>query len=198
MITSAQINKKLREKTGFLFCYCAILIFSIFLQNNMTLGTHIVIGAAATRVLGATHPILGFFIGLASHYLSDFIPHWDYKLSSLSGRKTSAERRWGSKKLFVLDLGKIAIDFFVGAIIVAIFWPNSFTQSFFLLAAIFIGSTLPDFLEGLYFTTKFALILNPHQRFHDFMHTKIKLGAYPTIGIPSQIIIFLLSLYFIS
>lgn len=163
----------------------------------MTLGTHIVIGAAATKILGATHPILGFLIGLASHYLSDMIPHWDYKLSSLSGGKTAPERTWISKRLFLFDLGKIAFDFFVGAIVAAIFWPDSFTQSYILLASIFTGSTLPDFLQGIYYTHKFDKFLDRHQKFHDSMHTKIKLGAYPLIGIPSQVLIFILSTYII-
>ena len=62
------------------------------------------------------------------------------------------------------------------------------------LAAAVIGGILPDFLQGVYFTKK-AEFLKPLQKLHDFMHTKIKLGPYPLIGIPFQVAILILSLW---
>ena len=162
----------------------------------MTLGTHIVIGDAATKILGATHPILGFFVGLVSHYLSDFIPHWDYSLSSLPENKDPTKRKWNYTTALLFDLAKIALDFGVGILATLFFWQLSISESWLLLGAIILGSTLPDLLGGVYYTRRFDQILHPLHQFHNFVHTKIKLGPYPLLGIPFQIIMAAFAIWF--
>ncbi|KKW21186.1 MAG: hypothetical protein UY61_C0012G0009 [Candidatus Adlerbacteria bacterium GW2011_GWC1_50_9] len=49
----------------------------------MTLATHIVIAGAITRPIAGAHPALLFLVSLASHYLADAIPHWDYDIRSV-------------------------------------------------------------------------------------------------------------------
>lgn len=163
----------------------------------MTLATHIVIAAAVAKPAMAIHPALGFFAALISHYLADAIPHWDYKLHSIAEKEIKAENlKWDYQTLLTKDLRNIALDFFLGLAVAYFFLlPQSTEQiAYFLLMAS--GAALPDFLQGVYFTRR-AEFLKPIQRLHDFMHTEIKLGPYPLIGIPFQLVIFLFSLYLI-
>lgn len=162
----------------------------------MTLATHIVIAAAASKPIGMAHPILVFLVSLASHYLSDAIPHWDYHLSSLPERKDMRERAFSSVRAFLHDFKKIALDALLGTVIVLATLRPQTGEQYFFLALIVVGSTLPDFLQGVYYATHWK-VLEPIQRFHDFMHTKIKLGPYPKFGIPFQAIIALIAVYFL-
>lgn len=161
----------------------------------MTLTTHIVIAAAVTKPLMAINPVFGFLAAIASHYLSDAIPHWDYNLTSLIGEKNHEKPHWQFNRFSLLhDLRNVAIDGLLGAgIVFLFFWPDSAAE---LMPLIFIitGAILPDFLEGLYATRHVPFLELPH-RLHEKIHTKIKLGPYPFIGIPFQIIIFLIAIY---
>lgn len=151
----------------------------------MTLATHIVIATAVAKPIASVSPILGFFVALASHYLSDAIPHWDYRLYSLADKDSAENRKFNFSKVFLKDLARIALDFFAGlAIVLFLYWPTTTKElvEILLLAA---GGTLPDFLQGVYYTRRAEFLL-PLQRFHDFMHTKIKLGPYPLLGVPFQ------------
>lgn len=162
----------------------------------MTLSTHIVIAAAVTKPFLYANPILGFLAGLASHYLSDAIPHWDYSLRSLSADTPAEKRKFSSKTDFLFDVKKMAFDAMLGcAVVLLIMRPSSFSEYFALSLAV-IGGTLPDFLQGLYYTRKMEF-LEPLQKFHDRIHTKIKLGPYPLLGIPLQLIFFLSALAFL-
>jgi len=164
----------------------------------MTLATHIIIAAAITKPLAPYHPVFTFAVAMLSHYLSDIVPHWDYAIKSFN-KNGAAENhdtpRWSFRSLsFRQDLLRFSIDGFLGTgILYALLRPQSL-EAFLLFITTIVGSTLPDFLQGLYFTRYFEF-LKPIQRFHDLMHTKIKLGPYPRIGVPFQIIIFLLAMY---
>jgi len=163
----------------------------------MTLATHIVIAAAVAKPLAASNPIIGFFIALVSHYLSDAIPHWDYKLHSIDTKEISMEKRtWDYKTLVIKDLRSIVLDFFLGLAVGYFFLNPRTTEQFIYFLLVTVGAVLPDFLQGAYYTHR-AEFLKPLQRFHDFMHTKIKLGPYPLVGIPFQLIVFFIALYFI-
>lgn len=161
----------------------------------MTLTTHIVIAAAVTKSLVGFHPAFAFLAAAASHYLSDAIPHWDYKILSLENGKDNIRWPFGTKS-FWKDLSRFAMDGLLGVGILYLFLHPRHLEDFLFFSAIIAGSTFPDFLQGLYFTRYFNF-LRPMQRFHDKIHTKIKLGPYPLIGIPLQAILFLSALYFL-
>lgn len=178
-----------------------LLIFRKISYNFcMTLTAHIVIAAAVAKPLAAYHPAFAFLTALASHYLSDAIPHWDYKILSISKNHDEPDRdaiRWPfGTKIFWKDLARFATDAFLGAGILYIFLRPKSLEDFLFFAAIVSGSVLPDFLQGLYFTRYFNF-LRPLQRFHDKIHTKIKLGPYPLIGVPFQAALFFAAIFFL-
>ncbi len=156
----------------------------------MTLTTHSLIAGTITKKIIFTHPIIGFFVAIISHYLSDAIPHWDYPIRSLDKKEgVSVDvRKWRYSKSFFLDFLRFAFDAILGlGILLLIFQPRSLRETLAVLIVV-IGSVLPDFLQGLYLTRRFEF-LQPVQRFHDLCHTKIKLGPYPILGVPFQLLI---------
>ena len=162
----------------------------------MTLTTHSIIAAALTKPLVASNPAFILIAAIISHYLSDAIPHWDYPLESIEDLEDSNKRHWGKdKKAILKDIRHFALDGFLGAaLVLLIIRPNTTQQWTWALLAI-IGGCLPDFLQGLsMLKLKF---LRPHQKLHDFMHAKIRLGPYPRFGIPLQILIYMIALYFL-
>ncbi|TSC69519.1 MAG: hypothetical protein G01um101466_12 [Parcubacteria group bacterium Gr01-1014_66] len=166
---------------------------------KMTLTTHVAIAAAVTNPLMHTHPALIFIVAAASHYVSDAIPHWDYPLHSIaheSGYKSESRFNWHSNTLLT-DLNHMIFDGVLAIGILFFFMRPEVLRDWLMFGAIAIGSTLPDFLQGVYFTKK-AAFLKPLQLFHDRMHTKIKLGPYPLIGIPFQLTILFLSLWLLK
>lgn len=163
----------------------------------MTLTTHTVIAAAITKPFMRVHPVLGFFVALASHYLSDAVPHWDYGMRSLSDKENFEKRKIQYKSSsFLTDAPRIALDGFLGlALALVIMHPHTLRDlTGVYLAAL--GGVLPDFLQGIYYSKRAELLL-PLQRFHDFFHSKIKLGPYPLIGVPFQLVILFFFAYFL-
>ena len=165
----------------------------------MTLATHIVIAGAITRPIASAHPALLFLVSLASHYLADAIPHWDYDIRSIDEKNkenADAIRLNFSEKAFWWDFFRFGIDAAIGfGILLFFMWPESW-PAFFKVFLISAGSVLPDFLQGVYFTRK-AEFLKPVQRLHNYFHTRLRLNPYPLIGIPFQALFFLISLYFL-
>ena len=159
----------------------------------MTLATHMVIAAAVTKKIALRHPLMGLCAAIISHYLSDAIPHWDYPLHAAKDPEDIKKRRWSTDRtLLWRDLCHVGTDVLLGAAVVLLaIRPATSAQWLWAISAI-IGGTLPDFLQGLYMSG--ARFLLPLQRFHDRMHAKIRLAPYPLIGIPFQVLIFLLSL----
>ncbi len=167
----------------------------------MTLTTHMVVATAVTKPLARLNPVIGFCAAVASHYLSDAIPHWDYQIHAMKDKGDGEKQHWNASKAqtfrkeVIRDVHNFAIDGLLGATVtLALIRPASAGQWWWAAAAI-IGGALPDFLQGLYLSG-FSL-LKPLQRIHDRMHTKIKLGAYPAIGIPFQLVIALVAASFL-
>lgn len=163
----------------------------------MILATHIIIAAAVTKPIAHMHPALIFGVAVASHYLSDALPHWDYELTAIADKENTATRHWNLQSASLAhDIVRFSLDAIVGAaFVIMLLSPLSFSDWIAATLAI-IGGALPDFLGGLYMLgLKFLL---PHQRFHDWIHTKIRLGPYPLIGIPFQILIAAIAVWFLS
>ena len=165
----------------------------------MTLATHIVIAGAITRPIAGAHPALLFLVSLASHYLADAIPHWDYDIRSVPDehKQNPDAIRWNfSDRMFWKDVFRFGIDACIGFGMLLLFsWPESW-PALFNIVLISAGSVLPDFLQGVYFTRK-AEFLKPVKQIHGFFHTRLYLGPYPLIGIPFQALFFFLSIYFL-
>ena len=162
----------------------------------MTLAVHAIIGAAIGHQIGFHSPTALLLAGGATHYISDAIPDWDWRLSSFSSEEKGSWRWVFISGAFAKNIARVVLDGVLGiAVVLLIAQPASTETAIALLLAAFGGMT-PDFLQGIYFTG-YAPFLAPLQRFHDFCHTKIKLGPYPLIGIPFQIVIALAAIYFL-
>jgi hypothetical protein len=122
------------------------------------------------------HPLLYIPLIFASHYLEDWIPHWDVG----TGLSTGKRNRKTAIILEILELG-------ISAALIYFFWRQSpaTTQ---LNAAIgaFVG-LLPDFMEAPRNFLKWEpRLLKPinnfHGKFHHSTHHKL-LGLAPQIGV---------------
>jgi hypothetical protein len=165
----------------------------------MTLATHIIIAAAVTKPLVELYPAVIFASALASHYLSDAIPHWDYKILSFKDKNPEDvhKRKWPFRsRTFWLDILRINVDFVIGLLVLFLIVRPGNPDEWLIYLLVASGGVLPDFLQGVYFTRK-ADFLRPIHIFHDWIHTKIKLGQYPLIGVPFQILIFSITLWFL-
>lgn len=117
----------------------------------MILATHAIVGAAVAHLF-PNHPIIGFFLAFASHYVLDAIPHWNYRLHSFRSTKETGRGRpdmaWG--KDFFVDLSKIALDGLLGVgLAFLLFRPQSWHDALITLVGV-AGGVLPDALQFLY------------------------------------------------
>ncbi len=164
----------------------------------MTLATHVIIAGALTRPLAHIHPAASFAAALASHYLSDAIPHWDYALEGINSSNPPNKRLVSLATLLRRDMPRILFDLFLGAAILFLMTAPHTRENIIRFILVTAGGVLPDTMQGIYYVLKhfgYAGWLAPIQRFHDRMHTKIKLGAYPRFGVPFQLIIFFIFLF---
>ncbi len=129
----------------------------------MTITTHAAIGAGIGFSIG--NPVIGFFLGLCSHFLVDMIPHGD---SAISENFRVHKKKKGPVAYTTID-GLIAIY-----LVLAFFNVRGDVTSLALSAAI-AGSILPDLLIGLYDATKskhLKLFYDFHFFFHDFFTSR--------------------------
>jgi hypothetical protein len=142
----------------------------------MLLITHAITGAALSTIQKSIPA--GFFIGLVSHYLLDMIPHYDHNVEAFKNQDKAGIRK---------TLALIALDGLASVIIpLLLFSPANWPQFFILFSAI-IGSILPDFLQGLALVFKNNRFIQAHQRFQEWIHTKIRINHIPHIAIPAQV-----------
>ena len=150
-------------------------------EYDMILSTHAVVGAAIATLL-PRDPILVFAAGVASHFVIDAIPHWDYPLRGIIvGRSRTGTMRLNGA-LF-RDIGLVALDACAGlALAILLFAPST---PVWIIAIAAFGAMLPDPLQVLH-------RLYPHeplrtlQRFHEWTHSNRRLGW--RIGVGSQIV----------
>jgi len=159
----------------------------------MILVTHGIIGAAAGSFF-SFNPWLAFAAGFLSHYVADAIPHWHYSLRSLTYNKNSMQRDFIVRKETLSDILKLGLDFGAGMLLpVAFFWSLlPFSLNIILIAAF--AGMLPDALQFVYMKIRrepFATF----QRFQDVTHSRTRLDNRPVLGISSQILIALLTVF---
>lgn len=156
----------------------------------MTLTTHILIAVAATKPIALSHPGLIFAVAIASHYLSDLIPHWDYRIRSLVQGKRPGEEHWQPHGPSLRnDIIHGSSDFLIGSLSALVL--SRITPEFNLwwYSSAVIGGVLPDALKALYELLGRPKFLTTVETMDAKLHTKIRLGPYPLIGIPFQLAI---------
>lgn len=129
----------------------------------MFVTTHAALGALIAQQM-PEHPYLAFGLGVASHFLSDIIPHGDTKLYKeyISGRKVKRSIAYS-----IID-GALAIIF-------VIFMLNAVSSEARLAMSLgMIGSVLPDLIVGVYEVFKFKWLEKLH-RLHFFFHNMISI-----------------------
>lgn len=169
----------------------------IVYYESMTFGTHMVV-ATAVALPVLHNPAAAFAVGVASHYVVDAIPHWDWPLKSLE--KKPEEGHFASTVnlsfgAISIDMLRLAVDVSVGlAALVAVYLIAGGTWSIVALAAAAFGGVLPDGLQFLFFATRSRMLAH-HQRFHDAVHTEIKIPHRQYVrGVLLQAPVFLIPL----
>lgn len=129
----------------------------------MTLTTHAAIGAALGSAIG--NPALGFFFGLASHFLVDMIPHGDNNF--LDEYKKGKKKRLA--KAYVTVDAAVAIIFLMSVVSGR---PHTTTTNIAFSAAV-VGSILPDLLVGLKEIFPANRVLRGFYKIHFFFHDSL-------------------------
>jgi len=148
--------------------------------KSLILSTHAVVGAAIATLM-PDHPGLAFLGGMASHFLIDAIPHWDYPLRSISVARGPSPGLTLNWSLF-RDLGLIGLDAIVGLTVALWLYATPTAAAAVLLGAL--GAILPDPLQLAHKLWP-REPLRTLQRFHVWIHSKRNL-RWP-IGIASQL-----------
>lgn len=179
----------------------------------MFLSVHVVSGIVIGGAI--SNPILGFILGLISHFILDIIPHGDeifFKKGIKKGKENEIEnpkdiknKREINKKRFYPAL---IIDFLVTFLIIFSFFFYKQNINFFNLSQLktisltspiiwtIVGATLPDFIWGAYDLSKFKY-LKPLANIHSWFHCPIGGKIKMTIGLILQTVIFGILLYLI-
>ncbi|MFA6382806.1 MAG: hypothetical protein WCX17_00070 [Parcubacteria group bacterium] len=123
----------------------------------MILATHELVGAAIGAKIHS--PWLIIIFSLAMHFVLDTFRHGEYVES------------FDSKVAFKNTWHKVALDFFIGIIVILIYLairkPNSFVMKDIFLGVFF--SILPDFITFIYWKYRFAF-LEKYYAFHSWCH----------------------------
>ena len=163
----------------------------------MTLATHILVAGAVTKpFLGRVNGLFIFIISIFSHYLADAIPHYDYKLLSITWSEEHHKKNKIEMKLHLVavDLLNIAIDVAIGsAMLFIVARPEINLQNLITYSLIILGGILPDALQPVYILWK-KFPMNRIQDMHDFWHAKLRLSLNKT-AIISQATLFILAAY---
>jgi hypothetical protein len=157
----------------------------------MTLATHAVVGAAIASSM-PNHPVTGFALAFASHFVLDAIPHWDYPLAS---HTTSTANRMNEdmiiNKSFFIDLTKIGFDMLCGILFSLLLFTLHGPHLFWIPMIGVLGAVLPDALQFIYWKWRHQPLI-ALQKFHLWIHAKNDLNDKPAAGIPFQIALIVL------
>ncbi len=161
----------------------------------MVFSTHSIVGGSLAVISGA-NPVGAFVAGMASHYLLDAIPHWDYHLLSKKDGQNDLDGDLVIGKNFLIDISKMILDLALGFLIIFFFFhPQGFSVlldigSLFFWPVLWgaFGGIAPDGLQFLYFKIR-KEPLTSLQKFHLFIHTHIRMRGRYVIGPIIQMII---------
>ena len=160
----------------------------------MILVAHGIVGAAVGSFF-PQNPLLAFFAGFLSHFVFDAIPHWHYRIRSISLKADSPREVFKVGWELILDAFKISLDFFLGFLLAAMI----FTKGNYSDYSVFAGALGGVFPDGLLLLSSVwrNKILILFRKFHFFVHTGIYLDSRPVFGPLSQAAV-VLAVVFIS
>jgi hypothetical protein len=147
----------------------------------MILSTHAIVGGALASLF-PSHPVVIIAAGFASHFAIDAIPHWDYKLRSISVAP-GVRNRLVVDRTLLRDLALIGLDAMAGLALAVGLFATPATIAAIVLGAL--AAMLPDPLQFVH-TLYPREPLKSLQRFHRWIHTKRQLQG--SIGVSSQIL----------
>ena len=149
----------------------------------MTLTAHAVVGAAIASLI-PQHPEIVACAAFASHFAVDAIPQWDYSIRSASiNPGIGAKMRYD--RAFFLDICAIGADALLGIVLSLLLFASAQDWWVILLGAC--AGMLPDPLQFVYAHWRHEPLVSL-QRFHHWMHTRIRLKDVPLLGISSQLV----------
>ena len=140
------------------------------------------VGSAISTLI-ISHPLAGFLLAVASHFATDAIPHWDYKLRSKKDDEANFlndDMMTGGRD-FIIDLTKIGFDLLLGVTLSLLIWGYFFNLPLMIILLGALGGVLPDFLQFAYFKIK-REPLTSLQRFHVNIHAKLRLSGRYVLG----------------
>jgi len=131
----------------------------------MILAVHGLAGSFVARAF-PSHPLWGLFFAVASHFLLDALPHWEYALGNICSDK---KNRSLFSRSSLIDLAKIILDGCFGVLLpLLLFFPHTRNELFIVLMGS-VGGMLPDVVEFLYWKLNWN-ILGYFSRFHRSCH----------------------------
>lgn len=130
-------------------------------SHSMFITTHAALGVMAAELV-PHHPIIAFFLGVASHFLSDIIPHGDSGLYKgyVSGSKVKRA------------IAYVTLDGVVAILFVLFLFNTTFTSDRSTVSMGILGGVLPDLIVGVYEITRVKWLRWFH-RVHFFFHNLI-------------------------
>jgi len=147
-----------------------------YFKPVMTLATHVAISGAFTAISGTTSPMGTFLVSLFGHYLADTIPHWDYEVTFIEQKSHGMSLNFNFKdKKLARDVLRGVADIALGLAVAWYTFPGDATH----MTVLFLGATLPDFLQGFYVIFK-GPIFSLTQRVHSAFHTDRRLNGNTT------------------
>ena len=143
---------------------------------------HTVIGATIASQI--PDPRIALPLALASHFLADFIPHWNPRLYEETKKYGQPQKR--SNQIIILD---VILSLTAGFFLASRFLPN-IQRSLIIVVACFLA-VLPDLVEGPYFYlgVKSKFLEKAIEWQHDH-----QAQAKPTLGLISQLATILICL----
>lgn len=161
----------------------------------MILVTHGIVGGGLGAVIPGG-PLVSFVVGFVSHFVLDTLPHWDYKLGSVSEQyDDKVGFKVKDSPALLVDMFKVSIDGIFGLVLPFIFLLSFPGQGVWLsILCGSIGAILPDFLQFVYAKREYRW-LRSLQAFHEWVHTDYRIKR-PLVGPALQFIpiIFVLSI----
>jgi hypothetical protein len=154
----------------------------------MILTPHLLLGAAIGSKFSS--PATVIILSFASHYLLDFLPHYEYDVSVLKNKNA------GLSKKYLWALAKVFLDFLIGTgLALWLIWPAPHkTMAIWGMAA----AILPDGLLFLHWLWPKQPILKFLAIFHQAVHclknrSPVWLGIMVEVAVIILAIVFLLS-----
>ena len=180
-------------------------IFKSYTADMLTV-PHVLVGAAIGSLIGDVPgaPAVAFAAGWASHYVMDFVPHWErlYRPFDAIDFETDTPAKDWPRHIFV----QAALDVIVAGVILYAIWTNTGGASWWRTDQIFfagLGAVVPDLLGNVPFWNKSLRRFSIFKReyaFHSGIHiTDSAQRAVPRwLGLLTQVIAVTISLWILA